>query len=292
MKKDYRNKGFTLVEMIVVIVIIGILLAILVPGMFKYIQKAKEQQAIVECRAVVTAADTLALELYAKDLFDELIFFSNYQADILEKAEVNGSIKSLSFQKDKPSLENLTYMTKSNIKVLYDIKQASVYQIVSEGSFSSNASGYHDFSSDALVNPSIDSIKDIRKKNKALQKQFYEKYGNATLSDSEKELFNSINGKITWDNYHWNPLYTKDGKLIVVANNYPYNSSQSHYPGTSIIFYEDNYYYFYQSEIHPIGSSYVSIAFNTDQLKNAPIVPPKGATSSTNVNTWIKIENP
>ena len=125
-----------------------------------------------------------------------------------------------------------------------------------------------------------------------LQKQFYEKYGNATLSDSEKELFNSINGKITWDNYHWNPLYTKDGKLIVVANNYPYNSSQSHYPGTSIIFYEDNYYYFYQSEIHPIGSSYVSIAFNTDQLKNAPIVPPKGATSSTNVNTWIKIENP
>lgn len=74
MKKDYRNKGFTLVEMIVVIVIIGILLAILVPGMFKYIQKAKEQQAIVECRAVVTAADTLALELYAKDLFDELIF--------------------------------------------------------------------------------------------------------------------------------------------------------------------------------------------------------------------------
>ncbi|WP_281819913.1 hypothetical protein, partial [Eisenbergiella massiliensis] len=60
--------------------------------MFKYIQKAKEQQAIVECRAVVTAADTLALELYAKDLFDELIFFSNYQADILEKAEVNGSI--------------------------------------------------------------------------------------------------------------------------------------------------------------------------------------------------------
>ena len=58
-------------------------------------------------------------------------------------------------------MENLTYMTKSNIKVLYDIKQASVYQIVSEGSFSSNASGLSRFSSDALVNPSIDSIKDI-----------------------------------------------------------------------------------------------------------------------------------
>ena len=75
MKKDYRNKGFTLVEMIVVIVIIGILLAILVPGMFKYIQKAKEQQAIVECRAVVTAAQTLALEQYGKNIFDSNTFY-------------------------------------------------------------------------------------------------------------------------------------------------------------------------------------------------------------------------
>lgn len=38
LKKD--KKGFTLVEMIVVIVIIGILLAILIPGMFRYIDNA------------------------------------------------------------------------------------------------------------------------------------------------------------------------------------------------------------------------------------------------------------
>lgn len=41
LKKD--KKGFTLIEMIVVIVIIGILLAILVPGMFKYIERAKNK---------------------------------------------------------------------------------------------------------------------------------------------------------------------------------------------------------------------------------------------------------
>lgn len=41
LKKD--KKGFTLIEMIVVIVILGILLAILVPGMIKYIDKAKDK---------------------------------------------------------------------------------------------------------------------------------------------------------------------------------------------------------------------------------------------------------
>lgn len=51
LKKD--KKGFTLVEMIVVIVIIGILLAILVPGMFKYIQKAKDKQILVNALPLI-----------------------------------------------------------------------------------------------------------------------------------------------------------------------------------------------------------------------------------------------
>ncbi|WP_081332514.1 type IV pilin protein [Eisenbergiella tayi] len=45
------NKGFTLTEMIVTIVIIGILLSILVPGLFKYIEKAKDKQIMVNARS-------------------------------------------------------------------------------------------------------------------------------------------------------------------------------------------------------------------------------------------------
>lgn len=58
------KKGFTLVEMIVVIVIIGILLAILVPGMFKYIDKAKDKQIMVEARSVYMDVQTAAAEAY------------------------------------------------------------------------------------------------------------------------------------------------------------------------------------------------------------------------------------
>lgn len=62
LKKD--KKGFTLIEMIVVIVIIGILLAILVPGMFKYIEKAKNKQIMVDARAAYLDIQTAAQEAY------------------------------------------------------------------------------------------------------------------------------------------------------------------------------------------------------------------------------------
>ncbi|MEG0275302.1 MAG: type II secretion system protein [Longicatena sp.] len=54
-----NKKGFTLVEIIVVLVIMGILLALAVPAVLGYISKAQDQQYIAEARNGFLGANTI-----------------------------------------------------------------------------------------------------------------------------------------------------------------------------------------------------------------------------------------
>ncbi len=64
-QKSKEQKGFTLVEMIVVLVIIAILAAITIPALLKYIDKAKEKQLTIDARTAYLAAETAVSEAYA-----------------------------------------------------------------------------------------------------------------------------------------------------------------------------------------------------------------------------------
>lgn len=61
MRKDLKKnkKGFTLVEIIVVLLIIGILLAITIPSIMGYVGKAKNAQYEAEARSGYVAAQTI-----------------------------------------------------------------------------------------------------------------------------------------------------------------------------------------------------------------------------------------
>lgn len=54
MKKLNNKKGFTLIELIVVIAILAILAAILIPSLTNYIQKATDSKNQANCRSLYT----------------------------------------------------------------------------------------------------------------------------------------------------------------------------------------------------------------------------------------------
>lgn len=63
-----NKKGFTLIELIVVIVIIGILAAVLIPRMTGFTKKAQSTEALVHAKQFATAYDSVYADIGSWDI--------------------------------------------------------------------------------------------------------------------------------------------------------------------------------------------------------------------------------
>ncbi len=126
---EESNKGFTLVEMIVVMVILTVLAAIMIPGLLGWIDEAKGKQYVLSARSIYMSAQALESEKYAA--WDGTAANANHNlsdADkerILRMADAEGAvIEEVVFESDSlggsGASSNHGYFTIVGITVRYE----------------------------------------------------------------------------------------------------------------------------------------------------------------------------
>lgn len=126
-KKDHR--GFTLVEMIVVMVILTVLAAILIPGLLGWIDEAKGKQFVLSARSIYMSAQAIESEKYAA--WDGTVAGANHNLSEQDKARIlkmadaqEATIESIEFESNtlggNGASSNHSYYTIVGITVRFD----------------------------------------------------------------------------------------------------------------------------------------------------------------------------
>lgn len=248
MSKLKETRGFTLIEVMVVIVIMAVLMAIAVPSVMKYLSTGDEAKALDEAYACVSAADYYGTRAYTKGTEPNLI----KKDALLKKANVDGYIRDFWFVNYK--VIRLVYKASNGQTIVFDHDQ--YYFNPEVGDLTLNT--YIDKLFQVHIKNDLEKMTDGTKKVQKLQKVYLEENQNAypKLTDEEIEMLTSHNFSLEEaKKLSWKPNYDASGSIYLVAD---IKASTGELVGATqgpLIFFLGKYYYHKHSPEQPNKAS-------------------------------------
>lgn len=242
-----NKKGFTLIEIIVVIVILAVLLAVAVPSVLKYIDTAQEAPALTEAHAIVTAAQKRVIEKYSQTRDNNITLGLSDNEWIQEFVGEGGTIQGSIFISNK-EVTKLLYLSSKGLYVLYDKTKSPEYSIVDKDAIydSSSVEGMlielNQISIDKNINQLGNNNSDTGK-TKVLQSAYLSANNNSfpTLNSHEIKILEKLNySSDSAKNLVWKPSYDKSGNLLLFACRNGNKAGATYGP---LLYYNGEYYY-------------------------------------------------
>ena len=277
-----KNKGFILIEMIVVLIVLAILAALLIPAMTGWIDTTREKNAIAECRQVVIAAQTIASEAYATEtLGSDSMMREPYFSEIRVLSEVKGVINAIVIAQASAQVTRVEYTSLRGIFVVYDISQTPVYS-TSAGS-PTNAAVITSSVQRLLAQLSTQENWNLLSRDKqtqalqaALLGLYYGAYPELT---TEYQAMLSSKGMTDTSDLDWRPILSSDGQVLLAASKEAVTKAN---PMSVLVYYNGSFYYHAGHNGKGVTTAHISDQkFDLSSLKDTPSDPP--------ASEWIKL---
>lgn len=107
--KKMNNKGFSLVELIIVIAIMAVLMGVLAPQFIKYVESSRKQKDLSACGEVANAAQ---IALSVEEVYNAVVSNDGDTVTIADGSQVSSNVSELSAEIIKSIPDEIDFTSK------------------------------------------------------------------------------------------------------------------------------------------------------------------------------------
>lgn len=285
-----NKKGFTLTEIIVVVVILAVLMAVAVPSLLKYLDTAQEAPALTETHAIVTAAQKRVIEKYSQTKDENTILTATDNKWIEDFVNEGGKIYG-SVTVTNKEVTKLIYHASNGLYVKYENQE---YKVLDKKDIDDNSvPGMFDWLTETANTKGISNQGNLVQASKDLQKEFKEKYGGEypKLTEEQQKLLNYNGLKYNGNSSQlvWKPMYAQSndggkGQIVLLADTLGANPGNSQSNANAVMLYYNGKYYLHQNDKYGYTAVSIKEGALTFDEKGTPL-----DTQNVN-NVWTEIK--